>query len=140
MSNSPPTHGDVYPSLTYANAAAAIDWLCDTFGFVKRLVVPGPEDSIMHSELSFAAAVIMVSSPKPEMGRVALENQKQMSHTLCMSIDDPDAHYQRSKAAGAEILQEIKDEEYGSRGYMVRDIEGHIWYFGTYRPGAYWED
>ena len=44
------------------------------------------------------------------------------------------------KAAGAEILQELKDEHYGSRGYMARDPEGNEWYFGTYRPGGHWTE
>ena len=57
-----------------------------------------------------------------------------------MRIDDPDSHYQTAKAAGAEIVQEVKDEDFGSRGYMAKDPEGHLWYFGTYRPGEYWED
>ena len=56
-----------------------------------------------------------------------------------MHVDDPDAHCARAKAAGAEITQPLRDEEYGSRGYMAKDLEGHQWYFGTYRPGAYWK-
>ena len=54
-------------------------------------------------------------------------------------VDDPDAHYARAKAAGAQILRELRDEEYGARGYMAKDPEGHIWYFGNYRPGAHWQ-
>ena len=49
-------------------------------------------------------------------------------------VPDADAHYARAKAAGAEILIDIKDEGYGGRGYACRDLEGHIWYFGTYNP------
>jgi uncharacterized glyoxalase superfamily protein PhnB len=49
-------------------------------------------------------------------------------------VPDADAHYARAKAAGAEILIDIKDEGYGGRGYGCRDLEGHIWYFGTYNP------
>ena len=49
---------------------------------------------------------------------------------------DADQHYARAKAAGAEILFEIKDEDYGGRGYTCRDPEGHVWNFGTFDP---WE-
>lgn len=133
------TSGDVYPSLTYDDAMAAIDWLCRAFGFTRRLVVPGPDGRVEHSELSLGAAVIMVSSPKPESGRVAPETPGGVSQALSLHINDPDAHYRQAKAAGAEIMHELKDEEYGSRGYMARDPEGHLWYFGTYRPGAYWD-
>ncbi|TMB01350.1 MAG: glyoxalase, partial [Deltaproteobacteria bacterium] len=49
-------------------------------------------------------------------------------------VADADAHYARAKAAGAEIVMDIKDEDYGGRGYSARDPEGHLWNFGTYDP------
>ena len=58
-----------------------------------------------------------------------------MTQVISVGVDDPDAHYARARVAGAEILQELKDEDYGSRGYLARDPEGNQWYFRTYRPG-----
>jgi len=49
-------------------------------------------------------------------------------------VADADAHYARAKAAGAAIVLDIKDQEYGGRGYTCRDLEGHVWSFGTYNP------
>jgi uncharacterized glyoxalase superfamily protein PhnB len=135
-----PTLGDIYPGLTYDNASAAIEWLCRAFGFNRRLVVPGPNERIEHSELTLGSAVIMVSSPKPEFGRVSPRSLPGVSQALAVRIDDPDVHYRKAKAAGAVIMQDLRDEEYGSRGYMAKDLEGRIWYFGTYRPGAYWNE
>lgn len=131
--------GDVYPSLIYDDARKAIDWLCQAFGFRPRLVVPGPDDRIEHSELTYGEAVVMVASPSPDRGFVSPRNQKGVSQALSIRVEDPDAHYTRAMAAGAVLLRELKDEDYGSRGYMVKDPEGHVWYFGTYRPGAYWD-
>jgi uncharacterized glyoxalase superfamily protein PhnB len=110
------------------------------FGFTRRLVVPGPDDRVEHSELSLGSAVIMVSSPKPERGRVGPRGLPGASHALCVHVGDPDAHHSRARAEGAEIVQDLRDEEYGSRGYMAQDLEGNLWYFGTYRPGAWWDD
>ncbi len=130
----------IYPSLSYDDAAAAIEWLCRAFGFSKRLVVPGPDGGVVHSELSLGdGGVIMVSSAKPEQGRVSPRGLPAVNQAICVQVDDPDSHFARAKEAGAIVLQELRDEEYGSRGYMVRDPEGHQWYFGTYRPGAYWD-
>lgn len=131
---------NLYPSLTYADAPAAIDWLCRVFGFERRLVVPGPEGTVLHSELSFGPDVVMVSSPKPETGRVPLDAARGTSTALSLFVEEPDAHYERAAAAGANVVHPLQDEEYGARGYMVADPEGHLWYFGNYRPGAYWED
>jgi uncharacterized glyoxalase superfamily protein PhnB len=133
------TPANIYPSLTYDDAAAAIEWLCRAFGFRKRLVVPGEAGTVVHSELSLGPGVIMVSSPKPETGRVGPRDLPGVHQTVCVHVEDPDAHFAQARAAGAEIVQDLRDEEYGSRGYMARDIEGNLWYFGTYRPGTYWD-
>ena len=131
--------GDVYPSLTCDDAPAAIDWLCRAFGFSRKLVVPGAGDRGDHSELARGSCVVMVSSPKPEQGRVSPRTLPGSSQALSIHVDDPDAHYLTAKAAGAEIVGELKDEDYDSRDYMARDLEGHLWYFATYRPGATWQ-
>lgn len=129
----------LYASLTYADAGSMIEYLCNAFDFEKRLVVPGPEGGVVHSELSLGSAVVMVSNAKPEVKRVGPGSLDGVSHVLGITIDDPDAHYAQAKTAGATIVQELRDEEYGSRGYVAKDLEGNQWYFGTYRPGAHWD-
>lgn len=131
---------NIYPSLTYDDAEAAIEWLCRVFGFTRRLVVPGANGGVLHSELSLGPGVIMVSSPKPDAGRVGQRGLEGVPQALCIRIDDPDGHFSRAEAAGAVILQDLKDEDYGSRGYMAQDLEGHQWYFGAYRPGEHWSE
>ena len=134
------TFGDIYPSLTYNDARSAIEWLCKAFGFTKRLIVDGPDGSIAHSELSLGNGVIMIGSPKSDLNRKSPRDLPGVNQALSIRIQDPDIHFARAKAAGAEVVRDIQDEDYGSRGYMVRDLEGHLWYFGTYLPGAYWND
>jgi uncharacterized glyoxalase superfamily protein PhnB len=56
------------------------------------------------------------------------------TQTAYVVVPDADAHYARAKAAGAEIVIDLKDEDYGGRGYSCRDLEGHLWSFGTYDP------
>ena len=46
--------------------------------------------------------------------------------------DDPDDLFERAVAAGAEVVRGLADEDYGSRGFTVRDPEGNLWSFGTY--------
>ena len=50
--------------------------------------------------------------------------------------DDPEAADARAVAGGAEITREMEDADYGSRGFTVRDPEGNLFSFGTYRPAA----
>lgn len=144
MANTYRTPSDIHPSLTYDDAAAAIDWLCRAFGFAKRLVVPGENGRIEHSELSLGSGVVMVSSPKAGMNLVSPKDLSgRRAHGLSVCVADPDSHYRTAVAAGAKIVRPLQDEEYGddgkSRGYAAEDLEGHFWYFGNYRPGGYWE-
>ena len=139
MARSAPIPSNIYPSLTYDDAPAAIEWLCRAFGFEKRLVVPADNGKIMHSELTLGPGVIMVSSPKAEYRRVSPRGLPGSPLMLSVRIADPDEHCARAKEAGGVILREVQDEPYGSRGYMVEDPGGHTWYFGTYSPGSYWD-
>jgi uncharacterized glyoxalase superfamily protein PhnB len=124
----------------YRNAPAAIDWLCKAFGFSKHLVVPGDNNTIAHAQLTFGNGMIMLGSVNEgEFGRLMKQPDQiggcvtQSAYVVTM---DPDAHYARAKAAGAEILMEIRDNDYGGRGYSCRDLEGHLWSFGSYDPWA----
>ena len=128
------------PCLFYRDAPALIDWLQRAFGFRKRLVVPGEGGSVVHAELSFGSGVVTVSTVKPERAWLSPRDLPGLNQVVSVTVDDPDAHYARARAAGAEILRELKDEEYGSRGYMAQDPEGNQWYFGTYRPGGHWTE
>ncbi|MBK7641498.1 MAG: VOC family protein [Planctomycetes bacterium] len=131
--------GNLYPSFCYTDAPRAIEFLVRAFGFEQRLVVPGPDGTVMHSELEYEGGVIMVSSPKAERNWAGASTLPLRSSALSVHVADPDAHCARARAAGAQITRELQDEEYGSRGYMARDTEGNDWYFGTYVPGGYWE-
>jgi uncharacterized glyoxalase superfamily protein PhnB len=134
------TPSTVYPCFYYDDAPAAIEWLCRAFGFRRRLVVPGPGGIVAHAELTFGPAVIMVATSRPEMGCVSPRRLAGVNSALSLYVEDPDAHFARAKAAGAIVLRDIKTEDYGGRGYMVRDPEGNPWYFGSYRPGAHWNE
>lgn len=134
------TRATVIPCLRYRDAPAAIDWLCQTFGFEKQLVVPSRDGTIAHAQLSFGNGMIMLGSvlkAETEFGRLMKQPDEitgaetQSSYIVVL---DADAMYARAKAAGAKIVIEIKDEDYGGRGFSCYDLEGHLWNFGTYDP------
>lgn len=130
---------NIYPALYYADAPAALDWLARAFGFEQRLAVPGPDGTIRHAEMTLGPGVIMLGTADPARGMLSPRDLPGTHQSLCVYVDDPDAHYARAKAAGAEIVAELTDKDYGSRDYCARDPEGHHWTFGSYRPGAHWQ-
>jgi uncharacterized glyoxalase superfamily protein PhnB len=78
-----------------------------------------------------------VSAAESEWGRFTKQPDEiggAETQSAYLIVSDADAVYAKAKAAGAEILLEIKDEDYGGRGFTCRDLEGHIWNFGTYDP------
>jgi uncharacterized glyoxalase superfamily protein PhnB len=131
----------VIPTMRYEDAVAAIEWLCAAFGFEKHLVVPDEGGGIAHAQLVFDNGMIMLGSTRDdEYGKLQKPPRAlggAGSQSAYIIVDDADAHYARARAAGAEIVMDIKDEEYGGRGYSCRDPEGHLWNFGTYDP---WQD
>jgi uncharacterized glyoxalase superfamily protein PhnB len=129
----------IFPVLFYRDAGAAIDWLVRAFGFQRRMASPGPDDLIAHAELSLGNAVIMLASVNAARGWKSPRDLGAVNQSICVYVDDPDSHEARARAAGAEIMLELTTKDYGARDYTCRDLEGHVWTFGTYRPGAYWE-
>ena len=132
------TKATVIPCLRYRNAPAAIEWLCQTFGFEKQLVVPIEDGTIAHAQLSFGNGMIMLGSVQDtEFGRLMKQPDEiggAETQSAYVIVADADLVYKRAKAAGAEIVLDIKDEDYGGRGFSCRDLEGHLWNFGTYDP------
>ena len=132
------TRATVIPCLRYRDAPAAIKWLCSTFGFEEQLVVPNPDGTIAHAQLRFGNGMIMLGSVvDSEYGRLIKQPDEiggAETQSAYVIVSDADAIYQRAKAAGAKIVLDIKDEDYGGRGFTCRDLEGRLWTFGTYDP------
>jgi uncharacterized glyoxalase superfamily protein PhnB len=134
------TKATVIPVLRYRDAPAAIEWLCQTFGFEKHLVVPNKDGTIAHAQLSFGNGMIMLGS----VVKNATQFDRQMrqpdeigggnTQSSYVVVTDADAVYAKAKAAGAKIAMEIRNEDYGGRDFSCYDPEGHLWSFGTYDP------
>jgi uncharacterized glyoxalase superfamily protein PhnB len=127
--------------MMYRNAPAAIEWLCRVFGFEKHAVYPGPNDTIMHAELTHGGGMIMLGSyptegPHRKYSKHPDEIGGAETQSCNITVSDADAVYARAKSAGAEMLFDIEDKPYGGRGFTCRDLEGRIWSVGTYDPWA----
>ena len=130
----------ILPVIRYRDAPAAIEWLCQTFGFEKHLVVPNGDGTIAHAQLTFGGGMIMLGSAPndailadPEAHSADDASPAQMLSAYVV-VADPDAAFARVKAAGARIAMEIWDEDYGGRDFSCYDPEGHLWSFGSYDP------
>ncbi len=127
----------IYPGLRYADAEAAIAFLCDALGFEEQEVHRDEGGIVRHAQLALAGNLVMLGQhdgggwlggepPQPGVGQVG----------LYIAVANPDGHHDRAVAAGARVVRELEDTDYGSREYSLRDPEGVLWSFGTYQPGA----
>jgi uncharacterized glyoxalase superfamily protein PhnB len=134
------TQSTVIPCLRYRDAPAAINWLGDVLGFEAQLVVPGPGETIAHAQLRLRGGMVMVGSAvETEYGKfIRQPNEPGVGPTsgTYVLVDDADVVYERVQAREWRVLIEIKDEDYGGRGFTCADPEGHVWSVGTYDPWA----
>ncbi len=134
------TISTVIPCLRYRDAATAIEWLCSAFGFKKLAVYADESGTIAHAQLGFGNGMVMVGSvagSASAWGRLIKqpdEIEGAETQAAYLVVVDADAVYEQARAFGAQIVIDIKDEDYGGRGFTCRDIEKHIWSFGTYDP------
>ena len=126
----------MFPFAHYEDAHAAIEWLCAAFGFERREVYEGDDGGILHAELAYGPSVFMLGSSDTGLGLKSARELGAVTGGVYVSVEDVDAHYERAKGAGAEVVRELTDTDYGSREYVARDPEGNLWGFGTYRPST----
>jgi uncharacterized glyoxalase superfamily protein PhnB len=127
MADQAPT---LYPSLAYRDAPRAIQFLQDAFGFRQRVAYPNEDGTIAHAELSLGPSILMLGTDRAD----PLRGSRAGTGWLDVAVEDADAHCARARAAGATIVAELHETDYGSRDYAARDLEGNLWNFGTYRP------
>jgi uncharacterized glyoxalase superfamily protein PhnB len=129
-----------FPMRAYEDVGAAVDWLCEAFGFREAGArYSDDEGRVTHAELELDGATVMLGWPGPdyqspthhaqvcEHARKWLDVPYIVDGTL-VYVHDVDAHCERARAAGATILREPKEEPPG-RLYNAADLEGHRWMF-----------
>ena len=141
MSPAPANFPRLSSAIVCQDAAKAIQWLCDAFGFELRLKVEGDDGQIIHSELTLGEGVLMVAQEKTEAvnhpWQTSMRAPKSLggmsTQSIMMYVDDADAHCAHARTKGAQIVEEPSTHDYGEdywsdRSYGAIDPEGHVWW------------
>jgi uncharacterized glyoxalase superfamily protein PhnB len=115
--------------ITYQNVAEAIAWLGKTFGFVEHYRYGDPS-APSGAQMHLGDAWIMLNSTKERSASPAQVGK--CTQSLTVFVEDVDAHFSRSKSAGAKIVEDLHETVYGERQYGVEDLEGHHWLFSRH--------
>ena len=119
----------IVPMLPYADAPAAIAFLCRAFGFEERFRMDMPDGTIGHAELALGDDVVMLASVWREGGLTSPLELHALHAQIWCRVDDVDAHFARARAAGATLVGAPEDQAHGGRSYRALDLEGHRWIF-----------
>ena len=135
----PNPHGStIIPCLRYRDAHAAIEWLCKAFGFEKQAVYENEDGGVEHAQLTFGSGMVMLGEVRDnEFGQHIAQPDEisgRETQCACVIVSNCKSHYQQAKAAGALIVDDYAEKDYGGAGYSCHDPEGHLWYFGSYDP------
>jgi len=131
--NNPLPLKTIWPCLNCRDARTMIRFLVEAFGFEERLLVPGSTgEQVAHAQLSWpeGGGVMLGSAGRDES---PFSQHPTGASSVYVVTDRPDELFRRATGAGARLVRELRDEEYGSRGFSVADPEGNLWSFGTYR-------
>ena len=126
---------NVFAEVIYEDLPAALAWLPGAFGFVPGRLARNDEGTVTFAEMHVGSGTVLLRAPAEDRERNPL-SLGGTSQQLYVLVDDPDAHHLRAKATGAQIVLEPTDLSFGARLYSARDVEGHLWSFGTYRVRA----
>jgi uncharacterized glyoxalase superfamily protein PhnB len=121
-------HSGLSSALCYVDPRAALAWLEQAFGFEVSMLIEDADGKVAHSQMRFGESMIMVGSEWSADHKSPRSIGGKNTQTVHIQLDsDVDAHCERARAAGAEIIAEPETQFYGDRSYRCRDPEGHIW-------------
>lgn len=115
-------------ALIYRDPKAAMLWLEQAFGFELTFLIEDEKGGPAHIQMSYGSATLMIGHEWSENHASPASVGGKNTQAIHIYVDaDVDAHCERARAAGAEILVEPANQFYGDRTYRCRDPEGHIW-------------
>jgi uncharacterized glyoxalase superfamily protein PhnB len=121
----------VIPVLVYEDIEAAHDFLVATFGFTSGGLHRLDDGTVVHAEVRAGDVPIWLHRVTAESEMASPRGAAASHGGLSVLVPDVDAHYARTRAAGARIDRAPEDQDYGLREYGARDPENHRWWFAS---------
>jgi len=122
---------DVIPLLACSDIEAEHDFLVTVLGFTTAGLERMPDGTVVHAEVRAGSRRLWLHRTDDAGNLVPPGRRGPAGGGIVVHVGDVDSHHERVRAAGADILYEPRDQDYGQREYGVRDPEGHLWWIAT---------
>lgn len=120
--------GNLMSAVVYRDPKAALKFLEAAFGFELFMLIEDDQGNLAHSEMRLGESALMVGYEWSDEYKSPASIGGKVTQSIHIQVDsDIDAHCERARAAGMEIVMAPADQFYGDRTYRCRDPEGHIW-------------
>ena len=103
----------IFPILRYNDTRVAIQSLCAMFGFFELFSVPESGSSVRHAQLQLGTNIVILGSVSPDEGMASPQALGVATQALYVYVENLDAHYERARLAGAQIIVPPKDTDFG---------------------------
>ena len=120
----PEGYHSLTPIVTVEGAVKLIDFLKQVFNAQEEEVYKGPDDRVIHAELTIGDSILMLSDASPEFPALPA--------VVNVYTEDVDAAYRRAIKADATSLREPSNQFYGDRSGGVKDSHGNQWWIATH--------
>ena len=120
-----------WQTMAFRDAEAMMAWLA-AIGFTEHATYRDEKDPtvVVHAEWLWPGGGGIMFGSVVEGSLI--DNAGQSAAYLV--TDDPEGVFARAVGAGARVVREPVDQDYGGRGASVEDPEGNHWSFGSYQP------
>jgi uncharacterized glyoxalase superfamily protein PhnB len=122
---------DTIPVLACSDIAAEHDFLVHVLRFVSGGLERAPDGTVVHAEVRAGEQRIWLHLTSESAKLATPATLGAAGGGIVVHVKDVDAHFKAARRAGATILIEPTDQDYGQREYAVRDPDGHSWWIAT---------
>nr|XP_061806032.1 uncharacterized protein Mb0911c-like [Nerophis lumbriciformis] len=122
----------VTPYLIIQGAAQAIEFYKRAFAATEKLRLAGPDQSVIHAEIKIGDSIVMLADEFPDMGVVGPATLGGAGVSICLYVDDVNAHFEKAMKAGAVEIRPLMDQFYGDRSGTLKDPFGHMWIIASH--------
>jgi PhnB protein len=128
----PDGYHSVQAYLIVKNCPAAIEFYKKAFGVTERMRTTRPDGTIGHAEIQFGGSCIMMADENAEINAFSPQHYGGSPVSIMVYVENCDAMYRQTIAAGGKNLREPRDESYGDRMAGVLDPFGFTWWIATH--------